>query len=100
MSAPISKASCTGKFLAIIPSIYSELPILTGENIVGMATLAVKIRERSPLEKALASPVFISVAITLKGIGNLSKSLNPSKFQNNFLKIKYILLVLFKLFGR
>ena len=67
---------------------------------MGIATLAVIALAKSPLESATALPEFKSVAIILRGIGNLSKSFMSSTLARSFFNLKYIISVLPKPFGR
>ena len=75
MSAPISRASLSGRLFLSPPSIeYKPFSTWAGVKTAGMEMLALTAFTSEPLLNISSLPEIASVPIALNGIGSLSKS--------------------------
>jgi hypothetical protein len=72
-SAPMSRATSTGRFIAMPPSTSSRPSISIGDRAAGIDMLARIARARLPEPSTTASPVTMSPATARNGIASWSK---------------------------
>ena len=82
MSAPIARATSTGRLSVRPPSTSSMSPICAGAITPGTDMLARITRGRSPSSNTTARPVTRSVATARYGIGSWSKRFVPCTFES------------------
>ena len=69
-SAPISRATSTGRFIAMPPSTSNRPSISIGDSAAGIDMLARIARARLPEPSTTASPVTMSPATARNGIAS------------------------------